>query len=88
MLEQYASGTKKQRTVTMETKHSVPKKHSQLEPSRPRNRFATLLQWRNQSEEGDGELEGTRSRYATPGVPQSDDEDGDDDDVVLEEMWY
>ncbi|XP_058254927.1 exonuclease 1 isoform X1 [Hemibagrus wyckioides] len=65
VLEQYSSDTKKQRTVTMETEHSVPKetKHSQREPPRPRNRFATLLQWRNQSEEGDGEQEGTRSRF-------------------------
>lgn len=68
MLEQYSSDTKKQRTVTMEMEHSVPKetKHSQREPPRPRNRFATLLQWRNQSEEGDGKQEGTRSRYTMP----------------------
>lgn len=64
VLEQYLSGTKKQRIVTVETKHIVPKetKPSQREPPRPRNRFATLLQWRNQSEEGDGE-QGTRSRF-------------------------
>ncbi|XP_060788835.1 exonuclease 1 [Neoarius graeffei] len=64
VLEQYSSSTKKQRAVTMETEHSVPKetKHSQREHPRPRNRFATLLQWRSRSEEGDGE-QGTRSRF-------------------------
>ncbi|XP_060736326.1 exonuclease 1 [Tachysurus vachellii] len=65
MLKQYSSNTKKLCTVTMETKNSIPKetKHFQREPPRPRNRFATLLQWRNQLEDGDGEQEGTRSRF-------------------------
>ncbi|KAM9466429.1 exonuclease 1 [Clarias gariepinus] len=64
VLEQYSSGTKKARTVTMEMEHSAPKeaKHPQKVHPQPRNRFATLLQWRNQSEEGDGE-QGTRSRF-------------------------
>ncbi|KAI5102816.1 exonuclease 1 [Silurus meridionalis] len=66
VLELYSSNIKKQRTVTSETKNSITKKtnHFQREHPRPRNRFATLLQWRNQPEEGDGEPEGgTRSRF-------------------------
>jgi len=69
LLGQYSAGVKRRCPETppaaepLTTHTSVSEvKGSTAGQSRPRNRFATLLQWRNRSEEGAGE-QGTRSRY-------------------------
>lgn len=66
LLGQYSAGVKRrcpETPPTTEPETSVSEeKGSPAGQSRPRNRFATLLQWRNRSEEGAGE-QGTRSRY-------------------------
>lgn len=65
LLGQYSPGVKRHRPETPPTSDSpVSKEKESVNAAglpRPRNRFATLLQWRNQSEEGTGE-QGTRSR--------------------------
>lgn len=71
LLGQYSAGVKRHCPETLPTNKPLTndKKVSKVKgcgstsgPSRPRNRFATLLQWRNRSEEGTGE-QGTCSRY-------------------------
>ncbi|XP_051724948.1 exonuclease 1 [Ctenopharyngodon idella] len=69
LLGQYSAGVKRRCPETppaaepLTTHTSVSEvKGSTAGQSRPRNRFATLLQWRNRSEEGAGE-QGTRSRF-------------------------
>lgn len=71
LLGQYSAGVKRRcpeiplTAEPLTTHTSVSKEKgcdSTAGESRPRNRFATLLQWRNRSEEGTGE-QGTRSRY-------------------------
>ncbi|KAA0711085.1 Exonuclease 1 [Triplophysa tibetana] len=66
LLGQYSADVKRHRTETPPTTDSpISKEKGSVNTAglhRPRNRFATLLQWRNQSEEGAGE-QGTRSRF-------------------------
>ncbi|XDV43136.1 hypothetical protein PO909_011665 [Leuciscus waleckii] len=71
LLGQYSAGVKRRcpeippTAEPLTTHASVSKEKgcdSTAGESRPRNRFATLLQWRNRSEEGTGE-QGTRSRF-------------------------
>ncbi|XP_067310704.1 exonuclease 1 isoform X1 [Pseudorasbora parva] len=71
LLGQYTAGVKRHcpeiphTTEPLTTHTSVSKEKgygSTAGESRPRNRFATLLQWRNRSEEVTGE-QGTRSRF-------------------------
>ncbi|KAK1793033.1 hypothetical protein P4O66_001743 [Electrophorus voltai] len=72
VLDQYLSIPKRhctqtppcQAPPTTQADRTIPKEVRGVEGGRPRprNRFATLLQWRNQSEESDGER-GTRSRF-------------------------
>ncbi|KAL7861437.1 hypothetical protein SRHO_G00128780 [Serrasalmus rhombeus] len=73
MLELYSTGPKRHRKetpphltpATMEVERSTSQETRcgmAANRPRPRNCFATLLQWRNQSEENDGEQE-TRSRF-------------------------
>ncbi|XP_072546647.1 exonuclease 1 [Salminus brasiliensis] len=73
MLDQYSTSPKRhcrsvppfQAPVTKEAERSTAKDSGcgvMASKPRPRNRFATLLQWRNQSDENDGE-QGTRSRF-------------------------
>ncbi|XP_073783251.1 exonuclease 1 isoform X1 [Danio rerio] len=71
LLEQYTAGVKRHCPETQPTTkpltndNMVSKENhcgSTSGPSRPRNRFATLLQWRNRSEEGTEE-QGTCSRF-------------------------
>lgn len=68
LLGQYSAGVKRRCPETpptaepLTTHTSVSEEKGSTGQSRPRNRFATLLQWRNRSEEGAGE-QGTRSRY-------------------------
>ncbi|XP_050988662.1 exonuclease 1 isoform X2 [Labeo rohita] len=68
---QYSAGVKRHcpetpPTTEPPTNNNIASKEkgcgSTVGQSRPRNRFATLLQWRNQSEEGTGE-QITRSRF-------------------------
>ncbi|XP_062863341.1 exonuclease 1 [Trichomycterus rosablanca] len=63
VLEQYSSGPKRQRT---EAPPVIP---SESERPRARNRFATLLQRRNQSEES-ADDQGTRSRFFADSDPR------------------
>ncbi|XP_056251718.1 exonuclease 1 [Seriola aureovittata] len=56
MLQQYSSSSQKRSRSDQQ-----PDKTTLTCPSRPRNRFATLLQRRNQEAEGDGQA--TRSRF-------------------------
>ncbi|XP_035388854.1 exonuclease 1 isoform X2 [Electrophorus electricus] len=72
VLDQYLSIPKRhctqtppcQAPPTTQADRTIPKEVRGVEGGRPRpcNRFATLLQWRNQPEESDGEW-GTRSRF-------------------------
>ncbi|TRY90760.1 hypothetical protein DNTS_028638 [Danionella cerebrum] len=64
LLGQYSADVKRHRPETDSTTNSSVSKEKGFisEQSQPRNRFATLLQWRNRSEEGTGE-QVTRSRF-------------------------
>ncbi|XP_051579552.1 exonuclease 1-like [Myxocyprinus asiaticus] len=76
LLGQYPASVKRHCTETSPatdrlgvTETSVPKDNRcsiTAGQPQPRNRFATLLQWRNQSEDGTGE-QGTRSRFFSHG---------------------
>uniref|UniRef100_A0A8C1W9Z4 Exonuclease 1 n=1 Tax=Cyprinus carpio TaxID=7962 RepID=A0A8C1W9Z4_CYPCA len=68
LLGQYSAGVKRRCPETPLTNNNIVSKEkgqdsgNTVGQSQPRNRFATLLQWRNQSEEGTGE-QVTCSRY-------------------------
>ncbi|XP_066527198.1 exonuclease 1 isoform X2 [Hoplias malabaricus] len=71
ILEQYSAGPKRNRTETsaQPLEHKTPREVSggrKTNQPQPRNRFATLLQWRNQSDESNEE-QGTRSRFFASG---------------------
>ncbi|XP_026141368.1 exonuclease 1 [Carassius auratus] len=76
LLGQYSAGAKRRCLETPPTTEpltndcivSKEKKGCGSTVGQPRNRFATLLQWRNQSEEGTGE-QVTRSRFFCHGEP-------------------